>query len=138
MRLSEVWESIFLETSLREIEDAFEMALKLLIIVDLRERGGAGTNLMQYSDNALQAILRYVELERILGQGGGLSRFLTSPQFESVSYVSIVTRLRAADIVYFPERDPEPSLIDDFSIAGTALPYSDMFATENYMAALIK
>lgn len=87
---------------------------------------------------ALQAVNRYKELETIFQQGGGLDKFLVSPHLANSPLLSICAKLRAADIVRFPSRKPEPSLIDDFQIAATILPYVDIFATENYLAELIK
>ena len=87
---------------------------------------------------ALQAIGRFRQLKTICDQSGGMQKFIKSQQFRSAPFLSICAKLRAADIVNYPDHKPEPSLIDDFLIAATILPYSDMFATENYMAELIK
>ena len=64
--------------------------------------------------------------------------FLDSPQFANSPFYSIYAKLRAADIVRFPDKEPEPSLLDDFQIIATVLPYTNVFATENYMAELIR
>ncbi len=44
----------------------------------------------------------------------------------------------AADIVYDGKRTPEPSLLKDFDVAATIVPFANFFATENYLAELIK
>lgn len=87
---------------------------------------------------AIQASERLRDLQKICDKDGGLEEFVKSQQFKSAPHLSINAKLRAADIVHYPEREPDPSLIDDFQIAATILPYSDLFATEKYMAHLIK
>ena len=87
---------------------------------------------------AWEQMNRYEELIRICDQRGGLDTFLDSPQFSKAPFLSIRAKLMAADIARFPRRKPEPSLQDDFSIVATVLPYADVFATENYIADLIK
>lgn len=91
-----------------------------------------------YSVVALQALCRYTELKIICDLGEGIGTFLNSHQFAHAPFLSISSKLRAADIVRFPNRDPEQSLIDDFHIVATVLPYASVFATENYLAELIK
>ena len=88
--------------------------------------------------SALEIINRALELKKIYDQGGGIGIFLESRQFSEAPFLSIYAKLRAADIVRFPDRDPEPSLLEDFNIIATVLPYTNVFATENYMAELIR
>ncbi len=91
-----------------------------------------------YQVIGLQAFTRFTNLVAICNQGKGIGAFLSSSQFADAAFLSICAKLRAADIVHYPDREPEPSLIDDFQIAATVLPYSDLYATENYIAHLIK
>ena len=71
-------------------------------------------------------------------RGGGLEAFLDSPQFSKVPFLSNHAKLVVADKLKFPNRKVEPSLQDDFRIAAMVIPYSKVFATENYLAELIK
>ena len=64
--------------------------------------------------------------------------FFVSPRFSNTPFLSIRSKLMAADIAHYPYLKPEPSLQDDFSIVATVLPYVDVFATDNYIAELIK
>lgn len=91
-----------------------------------------------YTEVAIETLGRCLELIKICNQGGGLDKFLDSPQFAANPFLSVYAKLRAADIVRFPERQPEPSLLDDFYIIASVLPYTTAFATENYMAELIR
>lgn len=87
---------------------------------------------------ALEQQKRLMVIERICGEGQGIGAFLSSDQFSDAPFLSIRARMMAADIVYEPRRKPESSLLDDFDIVATILPYSNVFATENYIAELIK
>ena len=91
-----------------------------------------------YRQVSLELVERCKELINICDQDGGLGKFLNSPQFSRSPFISIYARLRAADIVRFPEQTPKPSQLDDYQIIATVLPYTNVFATENYMAQLIK
>ena len=91
-----------------------------------------------YRQVSLELVERCKELINICDQDGGLGKFLNSPQFSKSPFISIYARLRAADIVRFPEQTPKPSQLDDYQIISTVLPYTNVFATENYMAQLIK
>ena len=93
---------------------------------------------LEYHSNAVMSINKYVELDRIFSQGGGVAKFLTSSQFESAPFISILANLRAADIVNYPNTVPKPSLHNDFTMAATILPYTDIFATDKHLAGLIK
>ena len=89
--------------------------------------------------NALAASLyeqHWLEIIQILNKG--LEPFLLSPEFRGGPFLRIRATLMAADIVRFADRLPEPSFQDDMSIVAMILPYSDVFATENYMAELIR
>ena len=81
---------------------------------------------------------RWSEIARILNQGRGPGPFLLSTEFLGVPFLDIRATLMAADIVRFADRLPEPSFQDDMSIVAMILPYSDVFATENYMAELMR
>ncbi len=81
---------------------------------------------------------RWLEITRIINQGPGSLPFLFSTEFLSVPFLDIRATLMAADIARYADRSPEPSFQDDMSIVATILPYSDVFATENYMAELIR
>ena len=96
------------------------------------------TILPMYHLGALEFVAQASELMTICDQGGGLSMFLDSPQFTNSPFLSIYAKLRAADIVHFPEQIPKPSQLDDYQIIATVLPYTNIFATENYMAQLIR
>ena len=91
-----------------------------------------------YSQVAFEAIERCKELVDICDLGDGIGMFMKSPQFTKSPFLSIYAKLRAADIVRYPNREPEPSLGNDFEIIATVLPYANAFATENYMAELIR
>ncbi len=88
--------------------------------------------------SALDIVNFYRKLDSICSSRGGIDAFVESPEFLTVPFFDIYARLRAADIVQFPDRTPEPSLLDDFTIVATVLPYVHYLATENYMAELIK
>ncbi len=81
---------------------------------------------------------RWSEIVRILNQGRGPLPFLLSTEFRSVPFLNIRATLMAADIVHYANRSPEASFQADLSIVATILPYSDVFATENYVAELIR
>ena len=91
-----------------------------------------------YLTGAMDIMSDYLHLARICASRGDLNEFLQSPQFSEVPFFDIYAKLRAADIVRFPQRIPEPSLLDDFTFVATVLPYVSFLATENYMAELIK
>ena len=63
---------------------------------------------------------------------------MDSSQFLRVPLLSNYAKLLEADKLKFPNRKVEPSLQDDFRIAAMVIPYSKVFATENYLAELIK
>lgn len=88
--------------------------------------------------SALEIMNRAFELKETYDKGGGINIFLESRQFVEAPFLSIYAKLRAADIVRFPDRDPEPSLLEDFAIMATVVPYTNAVATENYMAELIR
>ena len=87
---------------------------------------------------AADSLSRLIELFQVCMNLDGYKRFLESNEFLEVPFISIRAKLMAGDIVYERHRIPEPSLLEDFDIAATVLPYSDVFATENYLAELIK
>ena len=93
---------------------------------------------LEYHANAVVSITKYVELDRIFSQGGGVAKFLTSSQFKSAPFISTLASLRAVDIVNYPNKVPKPSLHEDFTMTATVLPYTDVFATESHLAELIK
>ena len=68
----------------------------------------------------------------------GFREFLSSDAFHATPFLSVRAKLMAADIVFASRRIPEPSLLEDFSMVGTVFPYSNVFATENYIAELIR
>ena len=86
----------------------------------------------------LQQQQRLMEIGQICKKGDGFEAFLSSHEFFAVPFLSVRAKLMAADVVYESHREPEPSLQDDFSIVATVLPYSSVFATENYIAELIR
>ena len=111
----------------------------LLLRKIIEEYGGSDPGLRSfYEIEALQKLLAWWEIYEIITQNGGPQSFWISPQFSHVPFYTIRATLMAADITRYPERKPEPSLQDDFSIVATILPYSDVFATEKYIAQLIK
>ena len=75
---------------------------------------------------------------RIAESWDRLLSFLDSSQFLRVPLLSNYAKLLEADKLKFPNRKVEPSLQDDFRIAAMVIPYSKVFATENYLAELIK
>ena len=93
---------------------------------------------MIYRDVAADREHQWREIEGIVSQSQNPTHFLTSPDFDDVHFINIRSQLMAADIVKFPARKPESSLHDDLSIAATVLPYSDVFATDSYIAELIR
>ena len=44
----------------------------------------------------------------------------------------------AADIFFYPQKPPTPSLNDDFEIVASVLPYVDILVTDSYMAEIIQ
>ena len=70
--------------------------------------------------------------------GGGLGAFLESSEFSKVPFLSNFAKLMVADKMKFPDKRVEPSQQDDFRIAAMVLPYAKIFATEHYLAELIK
>ena len=91
-----------------------------------------------YRQVAFEAVERCKEIVDICDLGDGLGMFMKSAQFAKSPFLSIYAKLRAADIVRFPEQVPKPSQLDDYQIIATVLPYANVFATENYMADLIR
>ena len=81
---------------------------------------------------------QWKEILGIVKQSRKPSRFLDSSDFNNIHFINIRAQLMAADIVKFPARKSEPSLQDDLSIVATILPYSDVFATDSYIAELIR
>ena len=81
---------------------------------------------------------RLTELWQIYDKAGCIVDFLSSSDFKNTPFLSIRAKLMAADIVNHRTPKLEESLLTDFDIVATILPYSDVFATENYMAELIK
>ncbi len=82
--------------------------------------------------------LRLIELAKICELGEGIAQFMSSKEMANTPFLSIRSKLMAADIVYRSLRIPEPSLLDDFNMAATVVPYADVFATENYLADLLR
>ena len=129
---------------------SYEKAVKLGLIqifrelhfgvVDATDRGLFKTYKFGqlYSSEGPEVLRRYKEIEMICEQGSGIEMFVKSCHFANTPFLSTFAKLRAADIVRFPSREPEPSLAADFHIAALVIPYADIFATENYMAELIK
>ena len=91
-----------------------------------------------YQDAMWRSAIHYRALEQICEHQGGIQHFLISPQFAKTPSLSVRAKLMAADIVRYPNRTPEASLSDDFSIVSTVVPYVDILATENYVAELLK
>ena len=91
-----------------------------------------------YWDSALEISERLIELGRVFEKKEDLKAFMYSEEFCRVPLLSVRAKLMAADFVYDSNRTPEPSLNDDFSIAATIIPYTNFFATENYLAELIR
>ncbi len=87
---------------------------------------------------ALQQQQRLEEIKQICDRGDGFESFLSSKEFYDTPFLSVRPKLMAADIVHERQRIPERSLLEDFDIVATILPYSDVFATEKYIAELIK
>ena len=82
--------------------------------------------------------LRLAELEQICDMAGGIGHLLSSSYLKDTPYLSIRARLMAADIVCYATRKPEGSLLADFDMAAAVVPYVDVFATENYLAELLR
>ena len=87
---------------------------------------------------ALQQQQRLMEIKQICDKGDGFNSFFSSVEFSDAPFLSVRAKLMAADIVHESRRTPEPSLLDDFNIVATILPYSHVFATENYIAELTR
>ena len=109
-------------------------------VTDAVEQGFFKTSQYEplFTEVGKEALRRYYELEWICNQGGGIAMFLESCQFSNTPFLSTFANLRAADMVRFPNRVPEPSLLTDFHFVALVIPYADMLATENYLAELIK
>ena len=82
--------------------------------------------------------LRLTEVANICDKAGGIGAFLTSDEFLNTPFLSTRAKLMASDIVFAPERRPENSLLADFDIAATIVPYADVFLTEHYLAELLR
>ena len=91
-----------------------------------------------FTQGVIDSLEHAMELIEICESGGGLGQFLGSTHFSKSPFLSIYAKLRAADIVRFPYRNPEPSILEDFHIIATVLPYASALATENYMAELLR
>ena len=78
------------------------------------------------------------ELGQICDMARGIGHFLSSSYFMDTPYLSIRAKLMATDIVDQGSRKPEGSLLADFDMAATVVPYVDVFATENYLAELLR
>ena len=88
---------------------------------------------------AFQLRLRLFEkLCQICDKAGGIVDFLSSREFKAVHFLSIRAKLMAADIVNYGSRSPGSSLLTDYDIAATVVPYVDVFATESYLAELLR
>ena len=81
---------------------------------------------------------RLVELAKVCDRGKGIAQFMSSTEIANTPFLSIRSKLMAADIAYNRNRKPEVSLLDDFNMAATVVPYVDVFATENYVAELLR
>ncbi len=91
-----------------------------------------------YHNSVTRQHMRTLEISGICDRGAGITAFMTSDEFTQAPYLSIRAKLMAADIVNYADRRPENSLLSDFDIAATVTPYVDIFATENYLAALLR
>ncbi len=91
-----------------------------------------------YHTAVLRQFSWLMEIKGICELGAGLPAFVRSSEFANVPYLSIRAKLMAADIVRNGRRNPENSLSADFDIAATVVPYVDVFATENYLAELLR
>ena len=91
-----------------------------------------------YQQSVLRQQRRILEINGICDRGAGIAAFMTSDEFAHAPYLSIRAKLMAADIVNNADRRPEDSLLSDFNIAATVIPYVDVFATENYLAELLR
>ena len=85
-----------------------------------------------------ERLQRLAELAKICDLGNGIAQFMSSREIANTPFLSIRAKLMAADIVYHPVRKPEASLLDDFDMAAMIVPYVDVFATENYLAELLR
>ena len=81
---------------------------------------------------------RFVEIGKLCDKAEGIETFLWSPEFSNAPFFVIRAKLMASDIVFAPERRPENSLLADFDIAATIVPYADVFLTEHYLAELLR
>jgi hypothetical protein len=77
-------------------------------------------------------------LMKVLSNYPDPSGFWGSQQLLNSPFLKIRASLMAADIFFYPDKTPTPSLNTDFDIVATALPYVDLLATDNHMAELIR
>ena len=82
--------------------------------------------------------LRLAKLAKICDLGKGIAQFMRSKEIANTPFLSVRSKLMAADIVHGRLRVPEPSLLDDFDMAAMVVPYANVFATENYLAELMR
>ena len=82
--------------------------------------------------------MQLVELAKICDLGEGIAKFMSSKEIANTPFLSIRSKLMAADVVHGNLRVPEPSLLDDFDMAAMVVPYVDVLATENYLAELLR
>lgn len=62
--------------------------------------------------------------------------FLKSPQMHAVPFIDVYSSLRAGMVLWFQDRRPKGSDLEDLLIAAMVLPYSDVFATDRYVKDL--
>lgn len=64
--------------------------------------------------------------------------FFSSEELMEAPFIHIRASLMAADIYFYPDMAPSPSINTDFDIIASVLPYTDILATDNHMAELIR
>ena len=64
--------------------------------------------------------------------------FFASRQLLDCPYIHIYASLMAADIFFYPDKEPTKSLFTDFEIMASVLPYVDILATDSYISQLIR
>jgi len=63
--------------------------------------------------------------------------FFASSQLSNCPFIHIWSSLMAADILYYSEMKPTPSLFIDFEIVASVLPYTDILCVDAHVSELI-
>ncbi len=80
----------------------------------------------------------HCSVDEILQHSADPERFFVSTQLLDCPYIHVRASLLAADIFFYPENKPTASLLMDFEIVASVLPYIDIIASDSYISELIR